>query len=73
MDAFLGVDVGTGSVRAALFNGHGQVVGRPVVVPIQIHKPQQDFYEQSSQEIWAAVCASVRQVVAADKVCNFYS
>ena len=68
MDAFIGVDVGTASVRAALFNGQGQGVGSAAVLPIQIHNPEQDFYEQNSREIWEAVCSTVRQVVAADKV-----
>ena len=32
------------------------------MVPIKIHNPQQDFYEQSSDDIWSAVCNAVQQV-----------
>ena len=33
-------------------------------MPIKIHNPQQDFYEQSSQDIWSGVCAAVKQVAS---------
>ena len=65
-EAFVGVDVGTGSVRAALVSCKGQILGSHVV-PIQIHNPQQDFYEQSSEDIWSAVCGAVKQVAALAK------
>jgi FGGY-family pentulose kinase len=61
MAAFIGVDVGTGSARAALVNEHGQVL-HTHVTPILIHNPRPEFYEQSSKDIWSAVCSSVRKV-----------
>ena len=64
---YIGVDVGTASVRAALVNCQGHVVQQSVS-PIRIHNPKQDFYEQSSHDIWLAVCATVRRVVFADQV-----
>ena len=33
-------------------------------MPIKIHNPQQDFYEQSSQDIWSGVCTAVKQVAS---------
>ena len=65
--AFVGVDVGTGSARAALVNHEGRIL-EAHVEPIEIHNPQQDFYEQSSENIWSSVCTAVRQVVSCDKV-----
>ena len=36
------------------------------------HNPQQDFYEQSSDDIWSAVCNAVQQVATlAEKVILF--
>lgn len=57
--AFLGVDVGTGSARAALFDARGVRLGLGVE-PIQIFRPQEDFVEQSSEDIWRACGAAVR-------------
>ena len=33
-------------------------------MPIKIHNPQQDFYEQSSQDIWSGVCTAVKQMAS---------
>jgi FGGY-family pentulose kinase len=56
---YLGVDVGTSSVRAALFDGTGAMRGM-AVHPIRLERPRQDFAEQSSDDIWAACGAVVR-------------
>ncbi|XP_073525815.1 FGGY carbohydrate kinase domain-containing protein-like [Phyllobates terribilis] len=55
---FLGVDVGTGSARAGVFDGNGKLLGS-CSSPIQIWK-EGDCIEQSSTDIWLAVCAAVR-------------
>ncbi|CAH9086011.1 unnamed protein product [Cuscuta epithymum] len=55
---FLGVDVGTGSARAGLFGEDGKLVGS-ASSPIQIWK-NGDFVEQSSTDIWLAVCTAVK-------------
>ncbi|GMH23270.1 hypothetical protein Nepgr_025113 [Nepenthes gracilis] len=55
---FLGVDVGTGSARAGLFDEKGKLLGS-ASSPIQIWK-EGDCIEQSSTDIWHAVCAAVR-------------
>jgi FGGY-family pentulose kinase len=56
---FIGVDVGTGSVRAGVFDGTGKMHGT-AVRPIQIWKPALDFVEQSSDDIWNRCIESVR-------------
>lgn len=48
---FIGVDVGSGSVRAALVDDRGHVL-KASVKEIQTCKPKVDYYEQSSQDIW---------------------
>lgn len=59
---YLGVDVGTGSARAAVFDAAGTM--RAVAAhDIQTWRPQADFVEQSSDDIWRAVCAAVAQAV----------
>ncbi|XP_022153376.1 FGGY carbohydrate kinase domain-containing protein isoform X2 [Momordica charantia] len=55
---FLGVDVGTGSARAGIFDETGKLLGSSSS-PIQIWKDG-NFIEQSSTDIWHAVCAAVK-------------
>ncbi len=59
MSHYLGVDVGTGSARAGLFDGAGRLLGTRAVA-IETFRPAPVFAQQSSAEIWAAVCAAVR-------------
>ncbi|MFQ3612049.1 MAG: FGGY family carbohydrate kinase, partial [Fimbriimonadales bacterium] len=58
----IGVDVGTASARAGLFDLSGNRLAI-ASEPIQIHRPQPEYAEQSSQDIWQAVGKVVRQVV----------
>ncbi|XP_047308397.1 FGGY carbohydrate kinase domain-containing protein [Impatiens glandulifera] len=55
---FLGVDVGTGSARAGLFDVKGKLLGC-ASSPIQIWK-EGDCVEQSSTDIWLAICSAVK-------------
>ncbi|KAL2502176.1 FGGY family of carbohydrate kinase [Forsythia ovata] len=55
---FLGVDVGTGSARAGLFDDDGRLLGS-ASSPIQIWKDG-DCIEQSSTDIWLAICTAVK-------------
>ena len=59
---YIGIDVGTGSARAGVFDASGKMLGQNSQ-PIKMWKPQADFVEQSSDDIWAAVAAAVRQAV----------
>jgi FGGY-family pentulose kinase len=65
MDRFVvGVDVGTGSARAGVFRvTEGARVGI-ATHPIKIWRPQPEFVEQSSDDIWDAVGFAVRTAVA---------
>jgi ribulose kinase len=62
-DAVIGIDVGTGSARAGIFSTAGETLGR-ASRPIATWRPQPDFVQQSSADIWAAVAASVREALA---------
>lgn len=54
---FMGVDVGTGSARAGVFDGAGVLVGADKC-DIAVHHGAGGIVEQSANEIWAAVCAA---------------
>lgn len=59
----IGVDVGTGSARAGLFDLTGNMLAS-AKRDIALYREAGSIVEQSSTEIWAAVCASVRGAVA---------
>ena len=61
--AFIGVDVGTGSARAGVFDAEGRRLGS-AVREIRTWRPLAGHVEQSSSDIWQAVCAAVRQALA---------
>ena len=56
---FLGIDVGTGSVRVGAFDAHGILISKGEH-PILIWKPKADFVEQSSEDIWSATGKAIR-------------
>ncbi|HYW35526.1 MAG TPA: FGGY-family carbohydrate kinase [Balneolaceae bacterium] len=58
----IGCDVGTGSVRAGLFNKNGRMLAM-ATHDISVWRPQQDFVEQSSENIWNACCKCVKSIV----------
>lgn len=58
----IGIDVGTGSARAGVFDLDGRMLAK-AEHPIQLFRPREDHVEQSSRDIWAAVCAAVRDAV----------
>ncbi len=64
----IGVDVGTGSARAGVFTLDGRKLGS-AARDIRMWRQEPHFAEQSSDDIWAAICATVRaatgQAVAA--------
>jgi len=69
MSLFIGVDVGTGSARAALVNVGDQVTIRShCSVPITIWNDRANFYEQSSDNIWTAVCSAVHSVLEQEDI-----
>nr|BAT27805.1 L-ribulokinase [Aureimonas frigidaquae] len=62
MDAFVGVDVGTGSARAGVFDRSGRLLGT-AKRDIRIWRGEGSIVEQSSNDIWNAVVASVREAM----------
>ena len=58
-DLFIGVDVGTGSVRAGLFTASGTLVGDVAKSEIKTWS-ENGCLEQSSEDIWSAVCTTVK-------------
>lgn len=62
MSFFIGVDVGTGSARAGLFDAKGKLLASHAQ-DIRMWRDG-DIAEQSSEDIWDAVCACVKTAVA---------
>ena len=56
---YVGVDVGTASVRAALVSRSG-LLKSIAQEPISIWEPHTDHYVQSSTEIWEKCCTVVK-------------
>ena len=63
----IGVDVGTGSARAGVFDAEGRLLGAGKH-PVTIWQEPGDIVEQSSEQIWQAVCSAVRDAMAASGV-----
>ena len=61
--AFIGVDVGTSSARAGMFDENGTLLAT-ARHPITVWHEAGGVVEQSSSEIWAACAASVRAAMA---------
>ncbi len=58
----IGVDVGTGSARAGVFDATGRMLGVGKH-PLTLWHEAGEIVEQSSAQIWAAVCAAVAQAM----------
>ncbi|CAJ0961955.1 unnamed protein product, partial [Mesorhabditis belari] len=67
MPYFVGVDVGTTSVRAGIFDQNGSLFAQ-ATQQIQLFYPQSKYIEQSSEEIWSAVCTSVLKAIENSEV-----
>lgn len=61
---FVGVDVGTASARAGVFDAEGALLGS-ARQPIRLWHGEGTVVEQSSQDIWEAVARAVRAALAA--------
>jgi FGGY-family pentulose kinase len=60
----IGVDVGTGSARAGLFDLNGRMLS-VAKRDITLYREAGSVVEQSSTEIWNAVCTTIREAVNA--------
>ncbi|WP_333816550.1 FGGY-family carbohydrate kinase [Tabrizicola sp.] len=63
----IGVDVGTGSARAGVFDPSGRLLGVGKH-PVTMWQEPGEIVEQSSDQIWQAVCAAVREAIAASGI-----
>src|SRR6516225_5376524 len=61
--AFVGVDVGTSSTRAGVFDEQGNLLAM-ARHPIEMWQEAGDIVEQSSADIWNACTSSVRAAMA---------
>jgi len=61
--AFIGVDVGTGSARAGIFDRDGNLLAT-AKQPIKLWHEPGDIVEQSSEDIWQACATSIRLAMA---------
>lgn len=59
---FVGIDVGSASVRAGVYDRDGHRLGF-AVRPILQFRPRDLFVEQSSADIWSNACRAVREAV----------
>jgi|GEM_PF-12558 len=59
-EAYIGVDVGTASARAGVFDAAGRLVGS-ARRPIAIWRAAGELVEQSSNDIWRAATSAVRE------------
>jgi FGGY-family pentulose kinase len=59
---YLGIDVGTGSARAGIYDGAGRRLGSGSH-PLRIERPTDDHVEQSSDDIWSACGEAVREAL----------
>jgi D-ribulokinase len=63
-EAYIGVDVGTLSARAGVFDSAGQLIAS-ARRPIAVWREPGDIVEQSSDDIWSAVTSAVREAIQA--------
>ncbi|XP_065834234.1 FGGY carbohydrate kinase domain-containing protein-like isoform X2 [Oscarella lobularis] len=66
---YVGVDVGTGSARAALVEPTGRCIHfESCVRPIKTWNDRPDHYEQSSDDIWTACCSAIQATLERARV-----
>jgi D-ribulokinase len=61
-EAYIGVDVGTLSARAGVFDSVGRLLAS-ARRPIAVWREPGDIVEQSSDDIWSAVTSAVREAI----------
>lgn len=66
---YIGVDVGTGSARAALVQPNGTLLASSTYdTPTWRDEGDHRIFEQSTTATWGAVCSVVKEVVAESKI-----
>jgi FGGY-family pentulose kinase len=64
---YIGIDVGTGSARACIMNDAGDILA-VASDPIALWQPQTGYYEQSTTDIWRAICKTVKECLRESRV-----
>ena len=64
---YIGVDVGSGSVRAFIINEDGNILSLEEM-RISTEELKPEYITQSSEEIWESVCYVVKRVIEESKV-----
>ena len=64
---FLGVDVGSASVRAGVYSASGHRLAF-ATAPVSQFRPGGERVEQSSAEIWQQVCKTVKESLPTRKI-----
>ncbi|OQB15250.1 MAG: Xylulose kinase [Firmicutes bacterium ADurb.Bin193] len=59
----LGIDIGTSGTKSVLFNEDGNAVASDLQ-EYPLYQPQNGWAEQDPEDWWAAVCASIKNVIA---------
>lgn len=62
MKYFMGIDVGTSSAKTLVLEETGRVLG-VCSRAYEVRKPQPGWAEQDMEEIWEAVCETIRELV----------
>ena len=60
---YLGIDVGSASVRTGVYDAQGNRLAF-ATRPIKQFRPKPEFVEQSSTDIWSQICDATREAVA---------
>ena len=65
---YIGIDVGTGSVRASLVKKDGSIVASSIHHTITYRDPNDHrIFEQSTSNIWSSICAAVRDCLSSSE------
>ncbi|KAF8476102.1 FGGY family of carbohydrate kinase [Kalaharituber pfeilii] len=64
---YLGIDVGTGSARICLVDDSGEIKAL-ATKDIKTWNDKADYYEQSTEDIWNAICYCCKQVMREAKI-----
>jgi xylulokinase len=63
----LGIDIGTSSCKAAVFDLNGNVVGQSSK-DYPVYYPSSGFVEQNPKEWWAGVCDAVKEILSSGNI-----
>ncbi len=63
IEALLGLDVGTSSTKAVLFDVGGVELARAISHPYRNFSPHPGWVQQDPEELWSAVVSTIREVL----------